>query len=298
MGRLHRLSFLLILIGPALAQLSYPNCSAGWEWSYNTLNQNPCNVAAYLEGECNGGQFNIQQLPSGRMYGGPTAAQSNLCECNTVVYSLVSACGACQGSSWILWSGWSANCTTVSSPSTYPNAIPNGTRVPHWAYLDVVTGGDWDISAAQSAGDSPEVTPTAPSTIQASSTATASPAPQSSNSTQKKSHAGAIAGGVVAGIAGAALLTAFTLWYLRRRRQRAPSPFAGKDEAFGMPEPDTSMSMGKYYDPSDPSTFPRPFVSPLDSATVIQTTPNSEQGDGGDPTRPHDRSQYTGLPLV
>ena len=32
MGRLHRLSFLLILIGPALAQLSYPNCSAGWEW--------------------------------------------------------------------------------------------------------------------------------------------------------------------------------------------------------------------------------------------------------------------------
>jgi len=84
--------------------------------------------------------------------------------------------------------------------------------------------------------------------IQASSTA--SPAPQSSSSTQKKSHAGAIAGGVVVGIAGAALLTAFILWYLRRRRQRAearPSPFAGKEEAFGMPEPDTSMAMGKYY---------------------------------------------------
>ena len=37
------------------------------------------------------------------MYGGPTAAQSNLCQCNTVVYSLVSACAACQGSSSILF---------------------------------------------------------------------------------------------------------------------------------------------------------------------------------------------------
>ena len=32
MGRLHSLYFLLILIGPALAQVTYPNCSAGWEW--------------------------------------------------------------------------------------------------------------------------------------------------------------------------------------------------------------------------------------------------------------------------
>jgi len=32
MGRLHRLSFLLILIGPIYAQISYPDCSAGWDW--------------------------------------------------------------------------------------------------------------------------------------------------------------------------------------------------------------------------------------------------------------------------
>lgn len=48
-------------------------------------------------------EFGIPPLPSGIMYGGPTAAQSNLCECNTVVYSLVSACAACQGGSWILY---------------------------------------------------------------------------------------------------------------------------------------------------------------------------------------------------
>jgi len=299
MGRLHNLFFLLILIGPALAQITYPNCSAGWEWSYNTLNQNPCQVAASLEALCNGGQFNIQPLPSGRMYGGPTASQSNLCECNTVVYSLVSACAACQGSTWILWSGWSANCTNVSLPSTYPNPIPDGTRVPYWAYLDVVTGDNWDLTAAQSAGDSPEATPIAPSTIQPSSTASAAPqSSSSSSSTQKKSsHAGQIAGGVVGGIVGATLLIGFILWYRRRRRQQS-SPFAGKEEAVGMPEPDTPMSIGKYYDPSDPTTFPRPFASPVDSATVIQTTPNSEHGHGGDSSRTVDRTRYPGLPLV
>ena len=46
--------------------------------------------------------FNIASLPEGSLYRGPDAGQSNLCVCNTVVYSLVSACGACQGaSSWI-----------------------------------------------------------------------------------------------------------------------------------------------------------------------------------------------------
>lgn len=33
MERLHRLSLLPILIGPALAQISFPNCSTGWEWA-------------------------------------------------------------------------------------------------------------------------------------------------------------------------------------------------------------------------------------------------------------------------
>ncbi|KAH9957807.1 hypothetical protein BC827DRAFT_1223348 [Russula dissimulans] len=38
--------------GPAFAQISYPNCTvSGWKWSYNSLNQNPCNVATSLAGQ-------------------------------------------------------------------------------------------------------------------------------------------------------------------------------------------------------------------------------------------------------
>jgi len=300
MGRLPWVSFLSILTGPALAhaQLTYPNCSSGWEWSYNSLSQNPCNVAAYLESVCNGGQFDIPQLPPGRLYAGPSTAQFYPCECNTVVYSLISACAACQGSTGILWSAWSYNCSTVDN-STYPKSIPDGTRVPHWAYLDVTADSSWNASAAQSAGDSPEVTPNAPSTIQASSTASAAPK-STSGSNQNKSHsnAGEIAGAVVGAVVGGALLTAFILWYRRRRRLRAegqPSPFAEKAEAFGLQDYDASMSTAKYYDPSDPSTFPKPFVSP--SASVIQTTASTDQVHSIG-TRPSDRSRYNGLPLV
>jgi hypothetical protein len=54
----------------------------------------------------------------------------------------------------------------------------------------------------------------------------------------------------VGAVLGAALLTAFILWYRRRRRLRAearPSPFAEKAEAFGLPDRDASMSTAKYY---------------------------------------------------
>lgn len=74
-------------------------------------------------------------------YVGPTIPSdaSNLCKCNTVVYSLMSACGACQGAVWFSyafslflctltrtitmttyrWNTWTHNCTAVDPPETY-----------------------------------------------------------------------------------------------------------------------------------------------------------------------------------
>jgi len=149
------------------------------------------------------------------------------------------------------------------------------------------------------------------------------------SSDQNSSRAGKIAGAVVGCVAGAAFITAFVLWYLRRRRRRAearPSPYARRPQAFDMQDNGTKMSVGRYYvrqipywhsfifsltsivrlfdvkfdltyqDPSDPSTFPQSFLSP--STTAIHTTASTEGVNSGDSIRPHDRSQYPGLPLV
>lgn len=46
--------------------------------------------------------FTIPNLEPGNSYTGPTGTgdDGDLCKCNTVVYSLMSACDACQGAKW------------------------------------------------------------------------------------------------------------------------------------------------------------------------------------------------------
>jgi hypothetical protein len=109
----------------------------------------------------------------------------------------------------------------------------------------------------------------------------------------------------VGGVLGATLVVGLIIWFTRRRRWRAtarPSPFMTDAphmaEAFGLPDPSTSPPIPKYYDPSDPSTFPTSLASP--TATVIQTTPGSEQAHGTSTPSisANDRSRYTGLPIL
>ena len=47
--------------------------------------------------------FTINALQPGYSYTGPAGGidDSNMCKCNTVSYSLISACDGCQGSDWI-----------------------------------------------------------------------------------------------------------------------------------------------------------------------------------------------------
>ena len=46
-------------------------------------------------------EFEMGPLPSGNVYTGPTPIQLDSCKRNTVVYSLVSACGTCQEPTWV-----------------------------------------------------------------------------------------------------------------------------------------------------------------------------------------------------
>ena len=90
--------------------------------TFNSLGQNPCTVAAYMMATCHGGgessrlfarpslvvlslsEYTLVPLSPGYEYYGPHGdADADLCYCSTVAYSLLSACGACQGQKWIVY---------------------------------------------------------------------------------------------------------------------------------------------------------------------------------------------------
>jgi len=48
--------------------------------------------------------FTINSLLPGYSYTGPSGVDdSNMCKCNTIAYSLISACDACQSETWITY---------------------------------------------------------------------------------------------------------------------------------------------------------------------------------------------------
>lgn len=250
----------------------------------NSKVQNPCLVAAYVQGTCSGGQFTVDPLDPNTHYVGPYVDEANACECSTVTYSLISACSICQNRTYIAWSSWSFNCSTVYPG--YPENVPSGTAVPQWAYQDVITTDLFNVTLAQAVGDNPESTATkAPATASGVSTTTsvsavltASPSSSAtSQPTSKSNNTGAIVGGAIGGVVALAAIAGLAIWF-RRRRQVTPAS-AMYD---GAPPPVTnSVYMGsspftspatqqKLYDPSDPSTFPTSPPSP-----TIQTTPSN-----------------------
>ncbi|KAJ7120499.1 hypothetical protein C8R43DRAFT_83280 [Mycena crocata] len=119
----------------ASAQTSNATCSVAQKWASNSQQQSPCLVASSLLAVCTG-SYDVFALPEGWHYNGPSIQDANPCQCNTVVYSLLSECGLCQNRTVVMWSVWETNCASVSIGS-FPKPIPAGLHVPGWAYLDV-----------------------------------------------------------------------------------------------------------------------------------------------------------------
>ncbi|KAI9464345.1 hypothetical protein HD554DRAFT_2121705 [Boletus coccyginus] len=149
----------LLSVGPVgiLAQTSTAVCLPSFSWMDNSKNQNPCVVSAYLQGACNDGQFTVDPLPLSTHYTGPYADESNPCQCSSVTYNTMSACGLCQNRTIISWNVWDFNCSTVY-PGVFAPGIPDGTAVPQWAFQDVTTSDLFNVTLAQSVGDTPEST--------------------------------------------------------------------------------------------------------------------------------------------
>ncbi|PBK78253.1 hypothetical protein ARMSODRAFT_947129 [Armillaria solidipes] len=264
---------LVRLVPLVVSQASLVVCNASIDsnWSFNSLDQSPCTVAAYLGGVCNSGNFTVTPLSDGQLYSGPTLEQANVCRCSSVFYSLVSACAFCQGNIYERWSLFNRNCTDgLNVPvGKFNKDIPEQTAVPHWAYQNVSVTDTFDEQQAKSDSDAPEstaqpaLTPTPTSTLPPASSNVVSP---------KRTNVGAIVGGVIGGVAFIALLGLSACLIRRRSKSSQESEPILAADMDARPRNFATLLAGqaapKLYDPSDPSTYPTSSPSPVSSANT------------------------------
>ncbi|KAF8602086.1 hypothetical protein BDV93DRAFT_509550 [Ceratobasidium sp. AG-I] len=133
------------------AQQTNVTCDVSFYWANNVKGQSPCLVAAYLQGQCfPNKQWNVTSLPPGTTYLAPSGNDATGCACVSPVYSLMSACAACQGASYISWAQWTANCPSGRiNNGTYPFQVPSDTVIPQWALTSISADSTFDIDAAQ-----------------------------------------------------------------------------------------------------------------------------------------------------
>jgi hypothetical protein len=222
-----------------LGQTSNAICLPYYQWAFSTQSKSPCEVASSLLAVCNNNVYEVLALPDQNHYQGPSISDANPCQCNTVTYALMSACGACQGRTYLSWSSWSANCPNVSI-GVFPTNLPAGILVPAWAYENVTAGDTFDQTFARDHANATESSATLPASTPAattmsshriSSTTSSSAdvrttvnsqtvADPSSTASPKSSlaHANAVGAGAVVGcLAGLVLVGVVAYWLLRRR---------------------------------------------------------------------------------
>jgi len=258
----------------AAAQTTNATCDVAHNWAFNSQKQSPCQVASALLAVCTG-SYEVLALPANSHYAGPDTVQdANPCQCNTVVYSLLSECGLCQERTITMWSLWEVNCDSVSI-SSFPMPIPAGLHVPGWAYLDPETSGDMfdeslafaDANLTESTAI-PQPSKTSSSTVPTSSTSSAAAQPTVASDTSGSSpvnqkRANAIGGGIVGGFA-ALLLVGSLVFCLYRRRKVA------KENGKMLNSP----VMSEYR--SD--TLPSPPTIPVPSITVSSLNSQPQSG--------------------
>lgn len=249
-----------------VAQIMGPDCNVTMDWSFNSLGQSPCIVAAYMLATCNDSVFILQPLQPGNSYT-VSGTIFDYCLCTSVAYNLLSVCDACQGQNWRAWSNYSSNCSDRLSPLPFPYSVPLGTRVPQWALVDHTLEENWN--ATKAGIDTPEIEP---GSLTDPGSTSPNPNGDDFSSSSNGPNTGTIVGSIVGGVAALATIGALLFYFLRKRQRsqvpsvvvddvappmshEAPSLSAGdeSDKTYVRKKP---VALMKLYDPNDPGTFP------------------------------------------
>lgn len=199
---------------------SEASCTSSFSWMQNSLKQDPCLVAAYLQSECASGSWDIQALANDSHYTTPNL-DATACQCSWAVYNTIQACAFCQPAggqtSIIAWPQYKTNCTNLLSNEYYPTnfSIPDQTAIPFWATEDPTQWNNqiFNASVAQALANEGH------GDITQESRDGNGTSDSTSNSGGKKTNSGAIAGGVVGGVVFITIL-GLVAFLLRKRRKR------------------------------------------------------------------------------
>jgi hypothetical protein len=166
---------------------------------------------------------------------------------------------------------------------SWPVAVPPGTSIPDWAFLDVVTPDAFNATTAQriaatdhgesSAAAAPPTSISFTPTASASASNDAPPADptsdnSSSSSSSHKSNVGPIVGGVVGGVGGAAILGGIIAYfYMRHRRNQRNAAGATLGSNTYTPPPNEHVAGGEpqMYQQSQAGYASVPVHSPIHS---------------------------------
>ncbi|KAL7281407.1 hypothetical protein ACG7TL_004720 [Trametes sanguinea] len=127
----YALSLLLALAGLAAAD---PNLN-------NKAGQSPCAVKAQLEKACQSGEY---------------SSDVGQCTCNTVTYNIGAACAACHGDNIPNWAAWADDNDCGSNPLQFPSHMTlSQDTIPGWAYQELSSSNDFNLTAAIVTSDDP-----------------------------------------------------------------------------------------------------------------------------------------------
>ncbi|WWC64985.1 uncharacterized protein I303_107599 [Kwoniella dejecticola CBS 10117] len=233
----------LILLGGARGQTTNATCTStdSTSWMFNADGESPCLVWSKIQALClpETSYINVPPLlDQSYSYNLPTA-RSSPCQCNSVSYSLMSACALCQfpNTSVPPESEWSNHCSDYTNDGLGFNetvlAIP-AFAFHHWA------GGDFNLETAQSSSNIPTTsysttlsrsfasststrssTSSPSSSITSESTSTASPAsshPSNNEDDDSSVSWGPIIGGAAGGLVLLVILILLIRWLFTRNK--------------------------------------------------------------------------------
>ncbi|KAF8520496.1 hypothetical protein BU17DRAFT_89094 [Hysterangium stoloniferum] len=135
----------------ALARAASIICAQSFDWLNNDQGDNPCTVASSILKQCDPNQtFTLSPIKSGQTYLSPSAQQADTYLCNTVIYSLVSACATCQDGTFQTYPQWSSNCPAdkIQQSGRFPNQTVLLTPLPSYASFPLTLNGSWDRMSA------------------------------------------------------------------------------------------------------------------------------------------------------